>query len=340
MIKIGNFTLPHGLMLAPMAGVTDRSMRYVCSLFGAEYAVTEMVSAKALVYEQNSRPSAPAKTASLCVISEDESIPVAVQLFGSEPEFIAAAAELVSTCSYRGFSGKVPAAIDINMGCPVKKVAGNGEGSALMKDPGKIFDIVSACVKKTALPVTVKLRAGWDDNHLNARECAVAAEKGGAAAVCVHARTREQFYRPGIMPEIIGEVKSAVGIPVFGNGDVTTAGAALKMLNETGCDGIAVARGAIGNPMLFGSIARAMDGKPEEPPSPEEILRTALLQLDMSVADKGERRGLAECKFTLSHYVTGLRGAACARERIMSAATADEARAALTDFFTARASDI
>ena len=322
-------------MLAPMAGVTDHAMRYVCAGYGAEYAVTEMVSAKALVFEQDSRPSAPIKTASLCIISPDETVPVAVQLFGSEPEFVAEAARLVSTCTYRGFSGRAPAAVDINMGCPVKKVAGNGEGSALMKDPEKIFDIVSACVKASSLPVTVKMRAGWDAEHINAAECAVAAEKAGAKAICVHARTREQFYRPGIIPEAIGSVRAAVSVPVFGNGDITDGRSALDMIAKTGCDGIAVARGAIGNPMIFREIAAALDGESYEKPSPEAVLAAALAQLDISVSDKGVRRGLCECKFTLSNYVTGRRGASSAREKIMNSSSPDEVKEILTDFFTA-----
>ncbi len=324
MISIGKFTLPHGLMLAPMAGVTDRSMRRVCAECGAEYAVTEMVSAKALVYEQASHASAPAKTAELCVISDSESIPVAVQIFGSEPEFMAEAARLISTGTYRAFSGFKAAAVDINMGCPVKKVVGNGEGSALMKNPDKIYDIVSAVSRSSVLPVTVKIRAGWDSESINAPECARAAESGGAKAVCVHARTREMFYTPGIIPDIIGKVKASVGIPVFGNGDVTSPEDAMKMIRESGCDGIAIARGAIGNPWLFAQIAAALDGKSVPQPSSEEIVGKAIEQLRLSVADKGEKRGVAEVKYTFSHYVKGMRGATDARNAIMTAASSAE----------------
>ncbi|MBO7376551.1 MAG: tRNA-dihydrouridine synthase family protein [Clostridia bacterium] len=292
-MKIGNALLPHGLMLAPMAGVSDRSMRKICERFGAEYAVTEMISAKALVYEQLGRPSAPAKTADLAAIGEDEPLPVALQLFGSEPEFLAEAARIASRGEYRGFRGKLPCAIDINMGCPVRKVVSNGEGCSLMRDPEKIHLIVSAVSSASALPVTVKLRAGWDEDSVNAPECAAAAEAGGASAVVVHARTREQFYRPGIDPSVIRRTVEKVGIPVVGNGDVASAKDALALFRDTGCAGIAVGRGAIGNPWIFREIAAALDGESIPAPTNAERLDAALGQLEWSVGKKapaGERR--------------------------------------------------
>ncbi|MCQ2427550.1 MAG: tRNA dihydrouridine synthase DusB [Clostridia bacterium] len=334
-VSFGGISLKHGLMLAPMAGVTDKSMRTVCGLCGNEYSVTEMVSAKALVFEQNSREHAPAKTADLCIISEDEPTPVAVQLFGSEPEFIAEAARLISFGAYRAFRGRRADAVDINMGCPVKKVVSCGEGSALMKDPEKIFRIVSAASKASVLPVTVKIRAGWDSESINAPECAKAAEEAGAAAVCVHARTREQFYTPGIITDVIGNVKAAVKIPVFGNGDIVSASDALIMKRETGCDGIAVARGAIGNPWIFSEIASAFENVRTPDITFRTRLETALLQLRLTVADKGEKRGVSEVKYAISYYVKGLRGAASAREKIMRAASSSEIEAVLTDFFSA-----
>ena len=332
-MRIGNIELSHGLVLAPMAGVTDLAMRTVCAENGAEYAVTEMVSAKALVYEQRSSASAPARTAALCRVDATELIPVAVQIFGSEPEIMAEAARLISGGSYRAFSGRTADAIDINMGCPVKKVAGNGEGAALMKDPDLIYRITAACCRASALPVTVKIRAGWDADSINAPECAAAAESAGAAAVCVHARTREQFYRPGIIMDVIGKTKAAVRIPVIGNGDVTTPESAAAMIRSTGCDGVAVARGALGNPMLFSAIRDLIEGREPLSPSPDHLLRTALKQLRIAVSEKGPRRGLAETKYALSHYVTGLPGAAQARFRIMSSIEPAEAEAALSDFF-------
>ena len=333
-MTIGKTILPHGLALAPMAGVTDRAMRIVCSEQGAEYAVTEMISAKALVYEQRGRPSAPAKTADLAAIGEDEEIPVAVQLFGSEPEFIAEAARLVSCGEYRGFRGKLPAAVDINMGCPVRKVVSNGEGSALMRDPEKIYRIVSAAVAASALPVTVKMRTGWDADSVNAPECAAAAEAGGAAAVTLHARTREQFYRPGIDLDVIGRVVSNVKIPVIGNGDVGCAADAIDMINKTGCAGVAVGRGAIGNPWIFKEIACAIDESGFRPPLPSERLETALRQLSLAVSEKGDRRGTAESKFALAAYLSGLHGAAAARQKLMNAPDAEAVSEVLTRFFS------
>lgn len=230
-----------------MAGVSDRAFRLICAENGAEYAVTEMVSAKALVYEQRGRAGTPIRTAPLCRV--DDGIPTAVQLFGAEPEFMREAARLISTGEYRGFCGRLPAAIDINMGCPVRKVTSNGEGSSLMRDPEKAAAVTAAAVEGAdgRMPVTVKIRAGWDSAHINAPEVARAVEAAGAAALCVHARTREQLYAPGIAPDVIARVKEAVTVPVFGNGDITTADDAMNMKKATGCDGVGIARGAIGD---------------------------------------------------------------------------------------------
>ena len=259
-MKIKDIELPHGLMLCPMAGVTDRAFRLICARYGAEYTVTEMVSAKALVYEQRGRDGTPIRTAPLCAV--DEGIPTAVQIFGCEPDFMREAARLISTGEYRGFSGRLPAAIDINMGCPVRKVAMNGEGAALMRDPGLAAAVTAAVVDGAGgrVPVTVKIRAGWDSEHKNAPEVARAVEAAGAAAICVHARTREQLYQPGIDLSVIRRVKEAVSVPVFGNGDVNTPDSALEMLAASGCDGIGIARGSIGEPWIFRRIAAAIDG--------------------------------------------------------------------------------
>lgn len=333
-MKIGNTEIPHGLLLAPMAGVTDIAMRRISGEYGAEYAVSEMVSAKALVYEQESRDSVPVRTAPLCRIEKD-SIPTSIQIFGSDPEFMAQAATLLSSGAYRGFDGVLPDAIDINMGCPVKKVVNSGDGSALMKSPDKIFDIVLATVKASSLPITVKLRAGFDNEHKNAVECALAAQSAGAAAVCIHGRTRSQFYSPGVDLGIIGEVKAALSVPVIGNGDIFKVEDALLMLRETGCDGIALARGAMGAPWLFSAICAAIEGRDYYPPSSEEMLRTALSHLALAVAEKGERRGLSETKTVLSHYIKGMTGATKARVNLMNSTTQGEAEAALTSAFRA-----
>ena len=327
-IKIGDTQLKHGLMLAPMAGVTDKTFRTLCRKEGAEYLVSEMVSAKALCYEQQGRrrESTVMGTAPLAAVTKNE-FPMAVQIFGSEPEFMAEAARLLEASSYRGCLSEIPpVAIDINMGCPVRKITGNGEGSALMKNPtlaAKICEAVSLAVR---IPVTVKIRAGWDRDSVNAVEMAKILEASGAAMICVHARTREQLYSPGIDLGIIEKVKHAVKIPVVGNGDVKTAEDAINMLNKTGCDGIMIGRGAMGNPWIFSEIASRLEGQAYTPPTVEQRIDTAVLQLEMMISHKGERVGLAEGKKHMAWYLTGMRGAASARSAIMTSESIDDIR--------------
>ncbi|MBE6600745.1 MAG: tRNA dihydrouridine synthase DusB [Ruminococcaceae bacterium] len=310
------------LMLAPMAGYTDRHFRRICAELGADLAVTEMISAKALCYEQKGRRDR-AKTAELAYI--ERGIPTSVQLFGSEPEFIAEAVKLLASGQYRGHDSEMrPAAIDINMGCPVKKVVQNGEGSALMKDPDRAAEIVFAAVRASALPVTVKMRAGWDSSSINAPYLAKLVEEAGAASVCVHARTREQFYEPDPDISIIKEVKRAVNIPVFGNGGIFSAEDALKMIEATGCDGLAIARGALGNPWIFREIRAALDGKEYTPPSNEERIAAALDHVRAIIGDEGEAHGIAAARSQLSYYVKGMDGAAGMRHAINSAESFDE----------------
>ncbi len=325
MLRIGSenkIELKHGLALAPMAGVTDRAFRQICAEFGAEYAVTEMVSAKALCYERLARDGKPIKTAPLCRI--DPGIPTAIQLFGSDPEFIAEATRLLSSGDYRGFEGELPVAIDINMGCPVRKVTANGEGSSLMRDEGRAAAVVSAAVASTRLPVTVKIRAGWDSESINAPSLARRLEAAGAAAITVHARTKEQMYAPGIMPEVIAAVKESVGVPVFGNGDIFSADAAMRMLRETGCDGIAVARGAMGQPWIFSDIACRLEGREPEKRSISEIISVARRQIRLAVEYKGERGGVAETKAAVAGYIKGIHGAAEYRNRLINATSLAE----------------
>lgn len=327
MLKIGNIELKHGIMLAPMAGATDHAFRTVCRSFGAEYLVSEMVCAKALCYEQKIKKSitaSPSKTAPLAAIREGE-LPMAVQIFGSEPSFMAEAAKMIAENSYRGTTSLfTPTAIDINMGCPVPKVVSNGEGSALLKNPDLASEIVEAVVKAVDIPVTVKIRIGWDKNSINAVEMAKRLEAAGAALICVHGRTREQQYAPYADWTQIAAVKKAVNIPVIGNGDIFTPDDALKMINETECDGIMIGRGALGNPWIFENTVNLFEGRPIREISQNEVIDTALSHLGLMIEDKGERAGVAESRKHLGWYMKGLRGAAELRNRINTAATLEE----------------
>ena len=325
-IKIGNTDLLHGLMLAPMAGVTDRSFRRLCHRMGAEYTVSEMVSAKALCYEQDGRRKniETSGTAPLAAVTREEG-PMAVQIFGSEPYFMAEAAKMLENLSYRGCTSEVPpVAIDINMGCPMRKITGNGEGSALMKDPRLAGEICRAVSNAVKLPVTVKIRAGWDNDSINADEVARILEASGAALICVHARTREQLYTPGIDLSVIERVKRAVSIPVIGNGDIASPADAVAMMEKTGCDGVMIGRGAMGNPWIFSQTAAVLEGR--EPCEVSRCLRidTAMSQLDDMIAHKGERVGLAEGKKHMAWYLSGMRGAASARNAVMNSHSREE----------------
>lgn len=326
-VKIGDTVLRQGLMLAPMAGFSDRFFRRICAEQGAEYTVTEMVSAKALCYDELSRSGALHKSADLAFIGEGDP-PTAVQIFGGEPEFMARAAGLLSGMTYRGASGARPCAIDINMGCPVKKVTGNGEGSALMKDPGRASAVVRAVAEAVSLPVTVKIRAGWDSAHINAPEFAKMLEDSGAALICIHGRTRDRFYSPGVDLDVIKNVKKAVSVPVIGNGDINSAADALRMLEYTGCDGLMLARGTLGNPWLFGEISAALDGRDYTPPTDEERIETAVRHLTSLVSGRGNR-GVAEARGRISFYSKGFRGSASARAALNSALTLDEMKGIL-----------
>ena len=324
-VTFGNITLPHGLALAPLAGVSDRAFRRVCRACGADFTVSEMVSAKALCYEQRKKTAGEKSVSGqLASVMRDE-LPMAVQIFGSEPDFMAEAARMIQANEYVGCMSEVPpSAIDINMGCPVKKVTGNGEGSALLKNPKLIGEIVNAVVKAVTIPVTVKIRAGWDSASVNAPEVARIIEAAGASMITVHARTREQMYEPGVDRSVITAVKQAVSIPVLGNGDIYTAADALSMMDETGCDGVMIARGAMGNPWVFSEICAALDGRDYTPPPMAEKFEVALAQVKEMITEKGERIGVAEAKKHLSWYCHGIEGAAAARGRLMQATSFEE----------------
>lgn len=305
------FTVPR-VMLAPMAGYSDRAMRVVCAKYGAEYTVTEMISAKAVTFGDK-------KTAALAAIRPDEGR-VGLQIFGSEPDVMARAAEILSH-AVEGDGFVQPVAIDINMGCPVNKIFGNGEGSALMKSPELIEKITRSVVGATNLPVTVKLRIGVDAEHINAVECALAAESGGARMICMHGRTRVELYSGTIHRDVIKNVKKSLHVPLIANGDIVTAADALSMLSETGADGVAIGRGAVGNPFIFSEILSALDGGKYTPPTLFERAETALLQLRLSIEEKGEARAVNEARKQIALYLSGFRGAAKIRAVINTATT-------------------
>ena len=284
--------------LAPMAGFCDTAFRTICKAFGASYVVGEMTSAKGLTYEGE-------KSKALLFVSAAER-PMAVQLFGNHPDTVARAARLAMAYA--------PDAIDLNMGCPTPKITGNGCGSALLKSPALAGEIIRAAALAVPVPVTVKIRLGWDEESVNCVEMARIAEQNGAAAVTLHARTRAQMYAPQADWSWIGKVKRAISIPVIGNGDVCSAQDALRMYEETGCDLVMIGRGALGCPWLFAQVAAARKGLPVPPdPTPAQRMRILRRHVDLLVENKGEQTGMREARGHIVHYIRGLRGAAALR---------------------------
>ena len=293
-MKLGNTEIIGKAVLAPMAGVTDRAFRELCMGFGAAYCTSEMVSAKGLIMSDR-------KTAALLEISGSER-PMALQLFGYEPDVMAEAAKMAAIHS--------PAAIDINMGCPAPKIAGNHSGSALMKDPALCGKIVEAVAKAVDIPVTVKIRKGWDASSVNAIEVAKACECAGASMVAVHGRTREQMYAPPADWDIIADVKKAVSIPVVGNGDIYSARDAMLMMERTGCDLVMVGRGALGNPWIFREINSQYEmERPVSPPGIYERMAVMNRHIQKLCEYKGESVGMREARKHTAWYMKGIKGA-------------------------------
>lgn len=308
-MKIGNVELKNAIALAPMAGVTDLPFRLLCKEQGCGLMYTEMVSAKALLYKnRNTKP---------LLETRPEEEPVAVQLFGSDPEIMSEMALQLEEGPY--------AIIDVNMGCPVPKIVNNGEGSALMKDPKLVEQILTALVKAIDKPVTVKIRKGFDDDHVNAVEIAKIAEACGVAAVAVHGRTRAQYYSGQADWDIIAQVKDAVKIPVIGNGDVDSPEKAKAILEQTGCDGVMIGRAAEGNPWIFREVVSylangTIPARPTNREKREMILRHAALQLEY----KGEYTGVREMRKHLSWYTVGMPHSAHFRQTINTMEKMDE----------------
>ena len=308
-LKIGSVELPNPVILAPMAGVSDLPFRLLCREQGAGLVCMEMVSAKAIAYHNRN-------TERLMEINDREH-PVSLQLFGSEPDLMA---EIAAQIEDKPFD-----ILDINMGCPVPKIVGNGEGSALMKNPKLIEEIITKVSRAIKKPLTVKFRKGFDDDHVNAVEIAKIAEASGAAAVAVHGRTREQFYSGTADWEIIRQVKEAVSIPVIGNGDVDSPEKAKALLDSTGCDGVMIGRAARGNPWLFHRVSEYLEtGKLLDKPSGEEIKAMMLRHARMQVACKGDYTGIREMRKHISWYTTGLPGSAKLRGKINSVESLQE----------------
>lgn len=323
-VTIKNVRIKRTCALSPMASVADRAYRTVCREFGASLLTSEMVSAKGLCYSS-------AKTEELCLVTDFER-PYSIQLFGEEPKFIFDAVKIVNT--YK------PDIIDINMGCPVPKVVNPGGGSALMKTPELAFDIVKAAVAAADCPVTVKIRAGWDDQSINAPEFAVLMEKAGASAIAVHPRTRKQMYSGRSDRSIIKAVKQAVSVPVIGNGDISTYADCERMYQETGCDLCSLARASYGRPWVFKEIEDYLEhGIIPCEPTLEQKMETMLHHVSLLIQTKGESVGIREARKNVAWYFKGLKGAAAMRQRAGSLTSLDELKMMIDEVLNAENND-
>lgn len=320
-IQFGGLTLPHRAVFGPMAGFTDAACRRLMAQHGAGFTVSEMVSSRALTFGDH-------KTFSL-LRPRTPGAPYGVQLFGEVPAIMGQAAAAIE--------GEDFDFLDINMGCPAPKIVSGGAGSALMLHPELCGEIVAAVKAHTSRPVTVKMRKGWDADHVTAVACAKACQEAGAALITVHARTRQQMYTPGIDLEIIRAVKQAVSVPVLGNGDIQTPEDALAMLRETGCDGVMIARGALGDPWLFERVNAAIEGLPE-PPAPNLQARMNALrrQVEEMVELKGEYTAMPQARAQAIHYMKGLKGAAALRRAACSLTYLSDLDSLIDTVFTAQ----
>ncbi|MBQ8947624.1 MAG: tRNA dihydrouridine synthase DusB [Lachnospiraceae bacterium] len=315
-MNIGSIHLQYGLIMAPMAGISDLPFRLLCAEYGSELQCMEMISAKAITYHNRN-------TESLLEIDPGEGY-VSLQLFGREPETMAEAVKMISDRSFD--------ILDVNMGCPVPKIVNNGEGSALMKEPGLVGKIVEALVRATDRPVTVKIRSGFDPDHINAAEIAHIAEESGASAVAVHGRTREQFYSGRADWDIIARVADRLSIPVIGNGDVTSAEDFINMKKQTGCAGVMIGRALQGNPWLLKDIRTYLEtGEHATPPTPEEKTETILRHGRMLIEHKGEYVGIREMRKHTAWYTQGLPHSAAFRGRINEMETFEQLETAVRE---------
>ena len=324
-VNIGNVSIKKTAILAPMASVADRAYRLMCKKYGASYLVSEMVSAKGICYSDR-------KTAELCTVTDTER-PMAVQLFGSEPDFMAEAVKIVLQYN--------PDIIDINMGCPVPKVVNMGAGSALMKNIRLASEITESAVKSAGnVPVTVKIRSGWDSENINAVEMAKALESSGASAVAVHGRTRNQMYSGKADWNIIREVKNAVKIPVIANGDVNDLKSCIDMYEKTGCDLVMIGRGSYGNPFVFREIDAYFSGEDYTPPTVSEKMNVMLehIRLIISMSEKTEELAMHEARKHAAWYMNGYYGSAKFRGRCYQLSSYAEAEALAEEFTALQAS--